>query len=186
MRERTPLPREVIRRLSRLKLIASTGPRNASIDMSAAQERGITVTATGYDPSPTIELTWGLILASARHIVQENDSVRSGGWQTAIGRDLHGKVLGVMGLGNIGGAVARIGLAFGMRVLAWSQNMTADIATAAGASLVTKSELFQLADVVTIHLVLSKRTTGLVGPSEIALDEADVRPHQHLARPNRR
>ena len=103
MRERTPLPREIIRRLPRLKMIASTGPRNASIDMSAAKERGITVTATRYDPSPTIELTWGLILASARHIVQENHSLRNGGWQTAIGRDLHGKVLGVLGLGNIGG-----------------------------------------------------------------------------------
>jgi phosphoglycerate dehydrogenase-like enzyme len=96
--------------------------------MSAAQERGITVTATGYYPSPTIELTWGLILASARHIVQEDHAVRRGGWQAAIGRDLCGKVLGVLGLGNIGGPLARIGLAFGMRVIAWSQNMTSDIA----------------------------------------------------------
>jgi phosphoglycerate dehydrogenase-like enzyme len=169
MRERTPLPREVIRRLPRLKLIASTGPRNASIDMSAAQEHGIAVTATGYDPSPTIELTWGLILASARHLVLEHHSVRNGGWQKAIGRGLHGKVLGVLGLGRIGGPVARIGLAFGMHVMAWSQNMTVDMATAAGASLVTKSDLFRFADVVTIHLVLSKRTTGLVGPGEIGL-----------------
>jgi phosphoglycerate dehydrogenase-like enzyme len=169
MRERTPLPREVIQRLPRLKLIASTGPRNSSIDMSAAQERGITVTATGYDSSPTIELTWGLILASARHLVQEDHAVRSGGWQAAIGRGLHGKVLGVVGLGNIGGAVARIGLAFGMRVIAWSQNLTSDIAHAAGASLVTRSDLFRLADVVTIHLVLSQRTTKLVGASEIEL-----------------
>ena len=142
MRERTPLPREVIQRLPRLKLIASTGPRNASIDMSTAQERGITVTATGYDPSPAIEMTWGLILASARHIVQDVHAVRTGGWQTAIGRDLHGKVLGLIGLGNIGAPVARIGLAFGMRVIAWSQNMTVEIANAAGASLVTKSDLF--------------------------------------------
>jgi phosphoglycerate dehydrogenase-like enzyme len=169
MRERTPLPRAVIGRLPRLKLIASTGARNASIDMAAAQECGIAVTATGYDPSPTIELTWSLILASARHIVQESNSLRTGGWQTAIGRDLHGKVLGVLGLGNIGGPVARIGQAFGMRVMAWSQNMTADIATAAGALFVTKSDLFRLADFVTIHLVLSRRTTGLVGPSEIGL-----------------
>jgi phosphoglycerate dehydrogenase-like enzyme len=169
MRERTPLPREVIQRLPGLKLIASTGPRSASIDMSAAQERGITVTATGYHSSPTIELTWGLILASARHIAREDHAVRRGGWQTAIGRDLHGKVLGVLGLGNIGGPVARIGLAFGMRVIAWSQNMTSDIANATGASLVTKSDLFRLADFVTIHLVLSKRTTGLVGAREIEL-----------------
>ena len=169
MRERTPLPREVLERLPRLKLIASTGPLNASIDLAAAQERGITVTGTGYNSSPAIELTWGLILASARHIVQENRSVRKGGWQAAIGRDLHGKILGVLGLGNVGGPVARIGLAFGMRVIAWSQNMTTDIANAAGASLVAKNDLFRQADVVTIHLVLSKRTRGLVGANEIGL-----------------
>ena len=169
MRERTPLPREVLERLPRLKLIASTGPRNASIDLAAAQECGITVTGTGYDSSPAIELTWGLILASARHIVQEDRSVRKGGWQAAIGRDLHGKILGVLGLGNVGGPVARIGLAFGMRVIAWSQNMTTDIANAAGASLVAKNDLFRQADVVTIHLVLSKRTRGLVGANEIGL-----------------
>ena len=132
MRERTPLPREVLERLPRLKLIASTGPLNASIDLAAAQERGITVTGTGYNSSPAIELTWGLILASARHIVQENRSVRKGGWQAAIGRDLHGKILGVLGLGNVGGPVARIGLAFGMRVIVWSQNMTTDIAICGG------------------------------------------------------
>ena len=169
MRERTPLPREVLERLPRLKLIASTGPRNASIDLAAAQERVITVTGTGYDSSPAIELTWGLILASARHIVQEDRSVRKGGWQAAIGRDLHGKILGVLGLGNVGGPVARIGLAFGMRVIAWSQNMTTDIANVAGASLVAKNDLFRQADVVTIHLVLSKRTRGLVGANEIGL-----------------
>ena len=137
--------------------------------MATAQERGITVTATGYDPSPAIEMTWGLILASARHIVQEVHGVRTGGWQASIGRDLHGKVLGVIGLGNIGAPVARIGLAFGMRVIAWSQNMTVEIANAAGASLVTKSDLFRRADFVSIHVVLSKRTTGLVGAREIEL-----------------
>src|ERR1700724_2746215 len=102
-----------------------------------------------------MELMGGVFLASARLIVQEDRSVRQGGWQAAIGRDLHGKILGVLGLGNVGGPVARIGLAFGMRVIAWSQNMTTDIANAAGASLVTKSELFRLADVLNIHLVLS-------------------------------
>jgi phosphoglycerate dehydrogenase-like enzyme len=169
MRERTPLSRQVIERLPQLKLIASTGSRNASIDMAAAAERAIRVTATGYRSTPTIEMTWTLILASARHIVRESNSVRNGGWQTAVGRELDGKVLGVLGLGNIGGEVARIGRAFGMTVIAWSQNMTPQIAEAAGASLVTKEELFRQADVVTIHLILSRRTRGLVGAAEFAL-----------------
>jgi phosphoglycerate dehydrogenase-like enzyme len=169
MRERTPLRREVIERLPRLKLIASTGSRNASIDMAAAEEHGIRVTATGYRSTPTIEMAWALILASSRHIVRESNSVRDGGWQTSIGRELDGKVLGVLGLGNIGGPVARIGLAFGMKVIAWSQNLTLEVAEAAGATFVTKDELFRQADVVTIHLILSKRTRGLVGAVELAL-----------------
>lgn len=169
MRERTPLPRAVIEHLPRLKLIASTGSRNASIDMTAAEEHGIHVTATGYRSTPTIEMTWALILASARQIVRESSSVREGGWQTSVGAELDGKVLGVLGLGNIGGQVARIGLAFGMKVIAWSQNMTPQIAEAAGAALVTKDELFRQADVVTIHLILSKRTRGLVGAADLAL-----------------
>ena len=124
MRERTPLPREVLQHLPRLKLIASTGSRNASIDMGTAKELGIAVTATGYRSSPIIELTWALILASLRGIVHENDSIRNGGWQKSVGQDLSGNTLGVVGLGNIGGQVARIGLAFGMKIIAWSQNMT--------------------------------------------------------------
>jgi phosphoglycerate dehydrogenase-like enzyme len=130
MRERTPLPRNVLENLPRLKLIASTGPRNSSIDVMAAKERGIRVTGTGYRSTPTIELTWALILASARHIVREGNSVRSGGWQTSVGRELDGRVLGVLGLGNVGRQVARIGLAFGMKVIAWSQNMTPQVAEA--------------------------------------------------------
>src|ERR1700731_3877194 len=169
MRERTPLPRAVIEHLPRLKLIASTGSRNASIDMTAAEEHGIHVTATGYRSTPTIEMTWALILASARPIVRESSSVREGGWQTSVGAELDGKVLGVLGLGNIGGQVARIGLAFGMKVIAWSQNMTPQIAEAAGAALVTKDALCRQADVVTIHLILSKRTRGLVGAADLAL-----------------
>ncbi len=169
MRERTPLLRGVIERLPQLKLIASTGSRNASIDRVAAEERGIRVTATGYRSTPTIEITWALILASARQIVRESNSVRDGGWQTSIGRELDGRVLGVLGLGNIGGQVARIGLAFGMKIIAWSQNMTPQIAEAAGATLVTKDELFRQADVVSIHLILSKRTRGLVGAADLAL-----------------
>ena len=169
MRERTPLPREVLQHLPRLKLIASTGSRNASIDMEAAKELGITVTATGYRSSPTIELTWALILASLRGIVHENNSIRNGGWQKSVGQDLSGKTLGVVGLGNIGGQVARIGLAFGMKIIAWSQNMTPEIAEAAGARLVSKNELFRQADIVTIHLILSGRNKGLVGVAELGL-----------------
>jgi len=169
MRERTPLPREVLERLPRLKLIASTGSRNPSIDMEAAKELGITVTATGYSSSPTIELTWALLLASVRGIVQENNSIRDGGWQKSVGQDLKGTTLGVVGLGNVGGQVARIGLAFGMKIIAWSQNMTPEIAEAAGARLVSKDELFRQADIVTIHLILSGRTRGIVGAAELGL-----------------
>jgi len=169
MRERTPLSRDILQQLPRLKLIASTGPRNAAIDMRAAAERGIVVTATGYESTPTIELSWALILASARHLAREAASVRDGGWQTSIGANLRGKCLGVMGLGNIGKEVARIALAFGMTVIAWSQNLTREIASAAGATLVDKDALFRQADIVTIHLILSRRTSGLVGAAELAL-----------------
>jgi len=124
MRERSPLPRNVIERLPNLKLIASTGSGNASIDVAAAGDHGIAVVHTGYRSDPTIEFTWALILASARHIVTESNSVRSGGWQQTVGTDLRGKTLGVLGLGRIGSQVARIGSAFGMNLIAWSHNMT--------------------------------------------------------------
>jgi len=114
MRERTALTREILRQLPQLKLIASTGPRNAAIDTKAANDLGIAVTATGYDSTPTIEFTWSLILASMRHLDREAASVRDGGWQTTVGASLRGKSLGVVGLGNIGKEVARIGVAFGM------------------------------------------------------------------------
>ena len=169
MRERTPLSRDILQQLPRLKLIASTGPRNAAIDMRAAAERGIVVTATGYESTPTIELSWALILASVRHLAREAASVRDGGWQTRIGANLRGKCLGVIGLGNIGKEVAQIALAFGMTVIAWSQNLTSEIASAAGATLVDKDALFRQADIVTIHLILSRRTSGLVGAAELAL-----------------
>jgi phosphoglycerate dehydrogenase-like enzyme len=143
--------------------------------MRAAAERGILVTATGYESTPTIELTWALILASARHLVREAGSVRDGGWQTGIGANLRGKCLGVVGLGNIGKEVARIGLAFGMTVIAWSENLTTEIASAARTTLVDKHALFRQADIVTIHLVLSRRTTGLVGAAELALMKPTAR-----------
>jgi phosphoglycerate dehydrogenase-like enzyme len=120
-------------------------------------------------------LTWALILAGARHLVGESNSVRSGGWQTSIGHELDGRVLGVLGLGNVGGQVARIGRAFGMKLIAWSQNLTAEAAAAAGAERVSKDELFRQADVVTIHLILSARTRGLVGAAELALMKPTAR-----------
>ena len=175
MRERTPMTRAVILRLPRLRLIASTAPRNASIDLEAAGERGIKVVHTGYFSSPTIELTWALILASARSLVAEAASLRGGGWQHHVGDDLTGKTLGVLGLGNIGGAVAKIGTAFGMKVIAWSQNLTAERAAAAAAALVTKEDLFRQADFLTIHLVLSDRTRGLIGAKELALMKPTAR-----------
>ncbi|MGO4171880.1 D-2-hydroxyacid dehydrogenase family protein [Bosea sp. TAF32] len=175
MRERTPMTRAIIEGLPRLRLIASTGARNASIDAKAAEEHGIQVVHTGYFPTPTIEMSWALILASARGLVEENASFRSGGWQRRIGSDLHGRTLGLFGLGNIGGAMARIGQAFGMNVIAWSQNLTAERAETAGATWVSKEDLFRQADILSIHLVLSGRTRGLVGAAELALMKPTAR-----------
>jgi phosphoglycerate dehydrogenase-like enzyme len=175
MRERTPLTREILQQLPNLRLIASTGPRNASIDSQTAADLGIAVTATGYDSTPTIEFTWSLLLASMRGIDREAASLKAGGWQTSIGSNLRGKVLGVVGLGNIGREVARIGVAFGMKVIAWSQNLTKEKANAAGATLVDKQTLFREADVVTVHLVLSGRTRGLIGVPEFALMKPTAR-----------
>jgi phosphoglycerate dehydrogenase-like enzyme len=175
MRERTPMTRAVIERLPKLRLIASTGSRNASIDLKAAEERGVQVVHTGYTSAPTIELTWALILASARNLVAENMSLRRGGWQQSIGDDMAGRTLGLLGLGNVGRAVAQIGNAFGMRVVAWSQNLTTERAVEVGARLVSKDEVFQEADIVSIHLVLSGRTRGLVGAAELALMKPTAR-----------
>jgi phosphoglycerate dehydrogenase-like enzyme len=167
MRERTPLPRAIIERLPRLRLIASTGPKNASIDLEAARERGITVANTGYTSSGAIELTWALILALVRHIPAEVASLRAGGWQVAVGDDLAKRTIGIVGLGRIGSASARIAQAFGMNVIAWSTNLTPEKAEAAGARYVTKDELFRQADIVTVHLILSNRSRGIIGAAEL-------------------
>jgi phosphoglycerate dehydrogenase-like enzyme len=167
MRERTPLTAEIIGRLPALKLIASTGPRNASIDVRAARALSIEIVNTGYNSYPTIELTWGLILASARNIVTEAQAVRAGHWQKTLGVGLQGKTLGIVGLGRVGAGVARVGLAFGMKVVAWSQNLTSEKAAEHGAALVTKEELFRTADIVSVHLILGDRSRGLIGKSEI-------------------
>jgi phosphoglycerate dehydrogenase-like enzyme len=169
MRERTPMSRALLERLPRLKLIVSTGARNASIDLAAAAERGVRVAHTGYRSDPTIEMTWALILAASRHVVRENHAFRTGGWQQAVGVGLHGKTLGVLGLGRVGGEVARVGAAFGMTLIAWSPNLTAERAAPCGATAVSKEELFRRADVLTVHMVLAPATRGLVGAAELAL-----------------
>lgn len=169
MRERTPLTRSIISKLPNLKIIASTGSRNASIDAEACKERNIEILPTGYFPTPTIELTWALILAVARNIPSENAALKANGWQQKVGTDLHGKNLALLGLGNIGSQVALIGKAFGMNVMAWSQNLTSEKAELSGVKLVTKEELFSQADFLSVHLVLGDRSRGLVGEQELKL-----------------
>ena len=169
MRERTPFQRSLLARLPNLKLLVTTGMRNAAIDLQAAREHGVTVCGTASRSEPPAELTWALILALARHIVQEASAFRGNGpWQSTIGLDLHGRTLGLLGLGNIGGRVARVGAAFGMRVLAWSQNLTTDRARATGAErAASKEQLLEQSDFVSIHLVLSARTRGLLGAADL-------------------
>ena len=168
MRERTPLPRNVIERLPKLRMIASTGPANASIDIAAAEAAGIHVAHTEGTVAATVELTWALILGAARHVVTERQAVAGGKWQSTVGRELDRRVLGVLGLGRIGTQVARIGAAFGMDVVAWSTNLTPEAARAAGARYLPRDEFFATADVLTIHLKLGERTRGLVGAAELA------------------
>ncbi len=174
MRERTPITAERLARLPELRLIVSTGRRNASIDLKATAARGITVCHTGYLPSPAAEHTWALIHAATRRLDVELGAIRSGGWQTTLGRNLEGRRLSVLGLGNLGSRVAKVGLAFGMDVVAWSQNLTEERAAEVGARKVEKEELFATADVLTIHLVLSKRSRGLVGSAELGLMKPDA------------
>jgi phosphoglycerate dehydrogenase-like enzyme len=167
MRERTRFPAEVLQRLTSLRLLVSTGPVNAAIDVAAARRHGITVCRTGYESYPTIEHTWALILGAARNLPTELESMRSGGWQVSVGEGLHGKILGVLGLGRVGSQVARIGRAFGMTTIAWSQSLTPDRAAEHGVRAVAKEQLFTESDVLSIHVVLSERTRGLVGAEEL-------------------
>jgi phosphoglycerate dehydrogenase-like enzyme len=169
MRERTSFPAELLERLPGLRLLVTTGMRNASIDLDAAARLGVTVSGTEVAGSPTAELTWGLILALLRWVPAEDRAMREGGWQSTVGVGLEGKTLGILGLGRLGSAVARVGEAFGMRLVAWSENLTSERAAECAAELVGKDELLRTADVVTIHLVLSERTRGLVGAHELAL-----------------
>jgi phosphoglycerate dehydrogenase-like enzyme len=169
LRERTPFSRTLLERLPKLKLLITAGMRNASIDMKAAAERGVVVCGTAGLPYPTAELAWGLILSLMRRIPAEDRATREGRWQTSLGLGLNGKTLGVLGLGTLGSRAARVGKAFEMEVLAWSQNLTAERAKEVGASLVAKDELLARSDIVSIHLVLGDRTRGLIGPKELAL-----------------
>ena len=169
MRERTAFPRALLERLPKLKLLVTTGMRNASIDVAAATARGIVVCGTAGLPYPTAELTWGLILALVRRIPVEDRATREGRWQISCGLGLNGKTLGVIGLGGLGSRVAKVGRAFEMDVIAWSQNLTEARAAEVGAKLVAKDELLARADVASIHLVLSDRTRGLIGARELSL-----------------
>ncbi|MEV7135793.1 D-2-hydroxyacid dehydrogenase family protein [Arthrobacter sp. NPDC093128] len=167
MRERTGFAAEVLERLTDLRLLVSTGPANSVIDVAAARKLGITVCGTGYESHPTIEHTWALILAAARNLSDEVESMRKGGWQVSVGDGLFGKTLGILGLGRVGSEVARVGRAFGMNTIAWSQNLTAETAAEHGVRAVTKEQLFTESDVLSIHVVLSGRTRGLVTAAEL-------------------
>ena len=169
MRERTPLSRNILSQLPNLKLIVTTGMRNASIDIKAVEELGITLNYTGYLESGAPEMTWALIMAIARHIPQESNNFKAGGWQTTIGGDFKGKTMGILGMGRVGSKIAAYAKAFDMNVIAWSPNLTEEKAAESGAQLVSKEDLFKQADFVTIHMVLSDRSRGIVGKEDLSL-----------------
>ena len=181
MRERTPLPRARLERLGDLRLLVTTGMHNAAIDMDAARELGIVVTGTGGMLTPTSELAWGLLLSLARQIPQEDRNVREGGWQQTVGTDLAGATLGLVGLGNLGALVASVGRAFRMDVIAWSQNLTQERAEKVGVRRVEKDEVFETADFLSVHLVLSERSRGLIGSRELSL----MKPTAYLVNTSR-
>lgn len=182
MRERTAFPRALLEKLPNLKLLVTTGMGNASFDMAAAKELGVTVCGARGAGSGTSELTWGLIIALARSIVKEDIATRQGKWETTVGVDLLGHTLGCMGLGNLGSRVAKVGLAFGMNVIAWSQNLTQEKCDAVGnVKLVSKDELMAQSDFISVHLVLSDRTRGLIG----AADLAKMKPTAYLVNTSR-
>ena len=169
MRERTPFPAPVFERLENLKLFITTGMRNASVDVAAAKARGVTVCGTTGSPWATAELTWGLLQACARNLIHDDRMMREGRWITRIGVELRGKTLGIIGLGNLGGRVAEYAKSFGMNTIAWSQNLTEQRCRECNAELVDKESLFRESDFVTIHLVLSSRSCGLVSATDFGL-----------------
>ena len=169
MRERTPFPASLMARLPKLRLLVTTGMRNLAIDMGAARARGVPVCGTALLPYAAFEHAWALILALAKRIPREDRLMREGGWQAGVSDGLHGKTVGVLGLGKLGAKVARVAHAFDMRVIAWSQNLTGEQAAEHGATRVEKDALFRESDIVTIHMVLGDRTRALVGKHELAL-----------------
>lgn len=183
MRERTPFDADLLSRLPRLRLLVTTGMRNASIDLAAATAQGITVCGTASSSTPPVELTWALLLGLARQVTVESRAMREGGpWQSTVGQDLHGRTLGLLGLGKIGSRVARVATAFGMEVVAWSRNLTAERAAEEGVQLAdSKEDLLRSSDFVSVHLVLSDRTRGLLGEPELRA----MRPHAFLVNTSR-
>ncbi|MFB7595724.1 D-2-hydroxyacid dehydrogenase family protein [Streptomyces sp. NPDC056160] len=183
LRERVAFPASLLNRLPRLKLLIASGMRNSVIDHAAARAGGVTVCGTQSSSTPPVELTWALLLGLARGVVQESNALRGGGpWQSTVGADLHGRRLGLLGLGKIGSRVAHVGLAFGMEVAAWSQNLTKERADEVGVTLApSKEDLLSDADFVSVHLALSDRTRGLLGPRELAL----LKPTAYLVNTSR-
>lgn len=183
LRERVPFRASLLDRLPRLKLLVASGMRNSVIDYAAAERNGVTVCGTQSSPTPPVELTWALLLGLARGIVTENTALRAGGpWQSTVGADLHGRRLGLLGLGKIGGRVAEVGLAFGMEVTAWSENLTKERADEVGVQLAaSKEDLLRESDFVSIHLVLGERTRGIVGAHELSL----LKPTAYLVNTSR-
>ncbi|QFZ76285.1 D-2-hydroxyacid dehydrogenase family protein [Streptomyces fagopyri] len=183
LRERVPFPASLLARLPRLKLLIASGMRNTVIDYAAAEAHGVTVCGTPSSSTPPVELTWALLLGLARGLVEENGALRAGGpWQSTVGADLHGRRLGLLGLGKIGGRVARVGLAFGMRVGAWSRNLTEERAEEVGVERVgSKEELLASSDFVSVHLALGESTRGLVGAAELAV----LKPTAYLVNTSR-
>ncbi|MFD8114247.1 D-2-hydroxyacid dehydrogenase family protein [Streptomyces microflavus] len=183
LRERVPFPAEVFARLPRLRLLIASGMRNSVIDFAAAERHGVTVCGTASSSTPPVELTWALLLGLARSIVPEANGLRAEGpWQTTVGADLHGRTLGLLGLGKIGSRVAQVGRAFGMEVVAWSQNLTEERTQEVGTALAaSKEELMEAGDFVSVHLALSDRTRGLIGAAELAR----MRPTAYLVNTSR-
>lgn len=181
MRERTPFGRSLLERLPKLELLLTSGMRNAAIDLGAAAELGIAVAGTPILPYPAAEHTWALLLALAKRVTEDDRTMRTGGWGHTLNVGLNGKTLGIVGLGKLGARVARVALAFGMNVIAWSENLTDARCAEVGVTRVDKDELFATADFVTIHLVLSERTRGLVGARELEL----MRPSAYLINTSR-
>lgn len=181
MRERTPFPASLIARLPKLRLLVTSGPRNASIDLKAAAAKGVVVCGTESMAHPPMEIAWALIFALMRQVPREDRAMREGRWQLSVGRCLKGRILGLAGLGKLGSAMVPVAKALGMRVIAWSENLTPERAAEVGAERVDKDTLFRAADIVSVHLLLSPRTRGLIGAREIGL----MRPDAYLVNTSR-